>query len=372
MTDENDGLPWPSAEPRDAGFDPDRLARAVDFAQAHESRWPRSMYVENGTFIGSAYVEDKPPYDRPLGPVKPRGGANGLVLRGGRLVASWGDTRRADMTFSIAKSYLALLTGLAVDRHLVRSVDDRVADYVTDDGFTSGQNAPITWRHLLEQTSEWQGTLFDRPDSVDSNRQAGPQADNRQKGSGRALQPPGRHWEYNDVRVNRLALSLLQVFKEALPSVLKREIMGPIGASDGWAWEGYENSWVEIDGARIQSVPGGGHWGGGLFIDARDHAHIGQLVLRHGEGSGGRILSKEWIDAMLRPSQANPVYGFLWWLNTDAKLYPSAPDSSVFALGGGQHSIWVDHPRDLVVVTRWIDKPNVDALFGKIMDALVE
>ena len=95
------------------------------------------------------------------------------------------------MTFSIAKSYLALLTGLAVDRHLVRSVDDRVADYVTDDGFTSGQNAPITWRHLLEQTSEWQGTLFDRPDSVDSNRQAGPQADNRQKGSGRALQPPG-------------------------------------------------------------------------------------------------------------------------------------------------------------------------------------
>ena len=54
------------------------------------------------------------------------------------------------------------------------------------------------------------------------------------KGTRRAMKKPGSFYEYNDVRVNRLSLSLLQLFKEPLPSVLKRRIMDPIGASTGW------------------------------------------------------------------------------------------------------------------------------------------
>ncbi|MGL1558175.1 hypothetical protein ACSTIJ_23455, partial [Vibrio parahaemolyticus] len=78
--------------------------------------------------------------------------------------------------------------------------------------------------------------------------------------------------------VNRLSLSLLELFKEPLPAVLKRRIMDPIGASTGWKWDGYRNSTVKIDGKDMVSVPGGGHWGGGIVISARDLALMGLLV----------------------------------------------------------------------------------------------
>ena len=77
------------------------------------------------------------------------------------------------MTFSIAKSYLAVLAGVAVDRGLIRDIDEPVHAYGLDDGFESPQNRGITWRHLLQQTSEWQGTLWGKPDSIDHNRNVG-------------------------------------------------------------------------------------------------------------------------------------------------------------------------------------------------------
>lgn len=367
---------WNAIKPEEAGFDPTKLAAAAEFALANETRWPRSMYMDDGIFVGSAHVDDKPPYNQPLGPVFPRGGANGLVLRHGKLVIEWGDTRQVDMTFSIAKSYLAILTGVAVDRGLIGSIDEPVRERVDDGGFDDPHNAPITWRHLLEQTSEWHGVLFDRPDSVDWHRNVGPDVQsgsgNRQKGSERELKTPGTHYEYNDVRVNRLGLSLLRVFREPLPEVLDREIMRPIGCSDTWRWNGYENSWVEIDGRRMQSVTGGGHWGGGIIISARDHARVGELILSRGRWDGRRLLSEAWVEAMLTPSAANPNYGLLWWLNTGGTLYPTAPDTSVFALGGGSNIIWVDEPRDLVVVARWLHKPASDELMKRITDSLVE
>ena len=71
------------------------------------------------------------------------------------------------------------------------------------------------------------------------------------------------YFKYNDVRVNVLAYSLLNIFREPLPKVLKSNIMDPIGTSSSWRWFGYENSWTTIDGLQMQSVSGGGHSGGG-------------------------------------------------------------------------------------------------------------
>ena len=90
--------------------------------------------------------------------------------------------------------------------------------------------------------------LWDKPDSVDHNRQVGLGNDNSRKGTVRELERPGTRFEYNDVRVNRLALSLLRLLRRPLPEVLREAIMDPIGASDSWAWRGYRNSTVEIDG----------------------------------------------------------------------------------------------------------------------------
>ncbi len=229
------------------------LAAAIAYHRAHETSWRRDFLTESGRYIG---VNDEPPAPGDvLGPVRPRGGPNGVILRGGSLVAEWGDTHRADMTFSVAKSYLAALAGLALMRGLVKDLDDPVRPYALDDGFDSPQNRAITWRHLLQQTSEWQGTLWSKPDSIDHNRDVGKsELGYAEKGRPRPPRPPGTLWEYNDVRVNRLALSLLQVFRRPLPDVLHEAVMEPLGASSSWEWQPYGNSWVEMDGVRMPSV----------------------------------------------------------------------------------------------------------------------
>jgi CubicO group peptidase (beta-lactamase class C family) len=363
------GEAWQKVAPRDAGFDAGKLDEAIGYASAHECTWPHSMYLDNGEYVGTAYVQEKPPYNEVIGQVRPRGGVNGLILRGGRIVAEWGDTRRADMTFSVAKSYIALTAGLAFDRGLI-SLDDHVADTVPDEGFMSAHNSAITWRHLLQQTSEWQGTLWSKPDSVDHNRQVGLGNDNSRKGTVRELERPGTRFEYNDVRVNRLSLSLMRLFRKPLPEVLREAIMAPIGASNTWEWRGYRNSSIEVDGKPMESVSGGGHWGGGLFIASRDHARVGQLVLRRGSWNGRQLISERWLRDMTTPSTANPGYGFLWWLNTGRKLAPSAPESSIFALGGGQSAIWIDDKHDLVVVTRWLQREHFDGVIARIVASL--
>jgi len=365
-----DGTPWETIAPADAGFNPERLQAAVEFALASDSPWPRSFYYPDGRYVGIVEWNETGPWSEIAGPVRPRGGPAGLVLKGGRVVAEWGDTARTDMTFSIAKSYLAVLAGLAVSDSLIGSVEEPVGATITGRWFESAHNARITWRHLLQQSSEWQGEIWGKSDQVDHNRQLGIGADNSRKGHRRELQAPGTYYEYNDVRVNLLAYCLLQRFGRALPEVLRARVMDPIGASQGWEWHGYRTSWTEVDGQRVPSVSGGSHWGGGMFIGARDHARLGLLVARRGRWKSRQVLPEAWIEDMLTPSPAHAGYGYLWWLNRGASRYPSAPDSSVFASGAGTNLIWIDPEHDLVAVLRWIDKTAVDGFFARLLAAV--
>jgi CubicO group peptidase (beta-lactamase class C family) len=118
-------------------------------------------------------MKEPPPWNKIIGPVRDRGGPSGVILRGGRIVAEWGDIERADMTFSVTKSYVSTCVGLAHDAGLVKDLDAPVRDLVDDGGFDSAQNRSITWNHLLQQTSEWEGTLWGKPDLVDRNRVVG-------------------------------------------------------------------------------------------------------------------------------------------------------------------------------------------------------
>ena len=358
---------WEVRTPDTLGLDAAALTAAVEYHRAHESDWPRDFITPSGRYIG---VADEPEDSVVLGPVRPRGGPNGIVLCGGHIVAEWGDTARADMTFSVAKSYLAILAGIAIDRGLIRDLDDPVCAYALDDGFESPHNQRITWRQMLQQTSEWQGTLWGKPDSIDHNRDVGKSELGRaQKGQPRPLGAPGTVWEYNDVRVNRLALALLHVFRTPLADVLRRDVMAPISASPHWSWEPYCNAWVDIEGRRMPSVPGGSHWGGGLWMSTRDHARFGLMVQRRGLWNTKRIVSSAWIDEMRKPCALNPLYGLLWWLNTGRTSLPSAPESSFAARGAGSNVIWIDPDHELVVVLRWIDKSSVDGFIRLIHEA---
>lgn len=361
------GDDWERTDPRDAGFDPTGLAEAIDFAVAHESIMDRDI----AKALEAGHFSEPPPLGDIIGPTAPRGDPSGLILRGGRIAAEWGPTGRADMTFSVTKSYLSIIAGLAADDDVIPDVRRPVAELVDDGGFDDAQNRAVTWEHLLQQTSEWEGTLFGKPDLIDRHRRLDlPPGAPSKKGTHRDLQPPGTFWEYNDVRVNRLSLSLLRVLRRPLAEVLRRRIMQPIGASDTWSWHGYLNSWVEVENQPMPSVSGGAHWGGGLFISARDHARVGLLMQRGGTWGDTRLLSEAWVEACTTPCGINPHYGYLWWLNGDGKHYPSAPATSFFAMGVGSNVIWIDPDLDLVAVVRWIDKPHVDGFFRRVMAAM--
>ncbi len=337
-------------------MDAAKLQAAVDYAIAHPTT---DIPEDPGAYLRKRF--EGIPYQEIVGPTVLRGGVNGIVLKGGYIVAEWGDTDREDMTFSVTKSYLSTVAGLAWDDGLIRHLDHRIGDYVTDGSFSSTQNTPITWHQLLQQTSEWEGTLWGKPDVAD-----------RREGVDRTLHAPGTFWEYNDVRVNLLAYSLLQVFRRPLPQVLEERIMEPIGASADWRWHGYETSWTEIDGVRIQSVSGGGHWGGGMFIDTRDHARFGLLALHHGRWGDRQLVTREWFERALTPIEIKPNYGFMWWLNTGRKQFPAAPESAFFALGAGSTNvIFVDREHDLVTVTRWVDgNQHVNEFIRLVLEAL--
>jgi len=347
------GDDWERREPEAAGMDAAKLAEAVEYAKANESDIPLDLRA----YLTSRFKDD--PYGELIGPMKERGPTNGLILRHGYLVAEWGDTGRADMTFSVTKSYLSTMLGLALDEGLIKDVHDRVGNYVHDGGYDSEHNAPITWHMTAQQTSEWEGTLHGKPDVAD-----------RRRGRDRELETPGTFWEYNDVRVNRFALSLLHVWKRPLPEVLKEKIMDPIGASSTWQWLGYDNADHDIDGQAMRSVSGGGHWGDGLFISSRDHARFGLFFLRKGQWRGRQLVSEEWIRGATTPCEIRPNYGYMWWLNTSKEMWPSVPESSFAALGGGGNVIWVYPEKDLVVVVRWLDNSAHDKFLKKVVEAV--
>jgi CubicO group peptidase (beta-lactamase class C family) len=323
-------------------MDPVLLEKAVEFAKVNGWTGPKDLSEAIQRSFG------REPYSSITGPTKERGATNGMIIRKGYIVAEWGDTRRVDMTFSVTKSYLSTTAGLALDHGLIKDVHEPVKIYVTDGKFDSEHNAKITWHHLLNQTSDWSGTLWERPDWSDRPPRDVKWDDLRQ----RELKEPGTSYKYNDVRVNLLAYSLLQVWRKPLPIVLREKIMDPIKASSTWRWYGYDNSWVVLDGLKMQSVSGGGHWGGGMFISTRDQARFGLLFLRRGKWEGEQLLSEEWIDMVQVPTSANPSYGYMWWLNTEKRL-PSAPESGYMAAGFGGNYILVIDDYDLVIVVRW-------------------
>jgi CubicO group peptidase (beta-lactamase class C family) len=172
--------------------------------------------------------------------------------------------------------------------------------------------------------------------------------------------------------VNVLALATLHVLRRPLPHVLREEIMEPIGASSTWRWHGYDNAWIELDGQKVQSMTGGGHWGGGMFISARDMARFGYLFLRDGTWKERQIVSPKWIAMARTPGTANNGYGYMnWMLNTDQRRYSNAPATAVTFEGNGSNIIYIDRDNDLVVVVRWIQGRAFNQFVGMILESLI-
>lgn len=352
------GPVWQSKSQSELKMNATLLDSAVRFALKNESK---TSYNLREALLSS--YKNEPDY-KIAGPVQDRGKPAGMIIRNGFIVAQWGDVDRVDMTFSTTKSYLSTVAGLALDQGLIKSVNDRMINYISGDTFQGDHNSKITWSHLLTQSSDWSGCLFGVCDWADRP----PKYLNAEELKTRKFLKPGTIFEYNDVRVNLLAYSLLKVWKKPLPVVLKEKIMDPIGASGSWKWYGYENSKVDIHGTMIESVSGGGHFGGGLFINTQDHARFGLLFLRNGKWNDQQLISKEWVEAVQQPSAASKSYGFMWWLNADGR-YKDVPAQIYTAEGFGGNFIVVDKDRDMVIVARWLEPSKMGEFIKMVIRA---
>lgn len=376
------GGAWERRAPAQVGLDSARLAEAIAFARSNESRTPRDLEEAHHQTFG------REPFGGAVGPFAPRGEQTGVIVRRGYVVAAWGEPERVDMTFSVTKSFVSTVVGLAVDRGLIRSIDDPVHPSMapvlhavtpslgTEGGrgrfdartpiapFETAHNRTVTWRHLLQQTSDWEGTLWGKPEWADRPSTTPATWWTRERVA------PGTTHEYNDTRVNVLALAALNVWRRPLPEVLREFVMDPIGASPTWRWYGYDNSWIVLDGQLVQSVSGGGHWGGGMFISAWDQARFGLLTLRNGRWGERQLVSEAWIRQSRTPSTPQPDYGFMnYFLNTGRKQLPSAPESAWFHLGNGTNAIICDPENDLVIVLRWINRNALDGVVQRVLAA---
>src|SRR5262245_14662899 len=113
------GLPppghWEHRAPEAAGMDPQRLAAAIAFAQAHPTDWPGDFSTQEQQF------------GKLLGPMpKTRAATNGVVVRHGCVVAEFGDVAAVDPTYSVAKSMLSTVAAIAVRDGRIGDLDERV------------------------------------------------------------------------------------------------------------------------------------------------------------------------------------------------------------------------------------------------------
>lgn len=377
----NAGNDWEKRTPLQVGVDEIKLKAAIDFAIENEAKLPRDMELAQAQTFG------REPFGEAIGVQKTRGAMTGIIIKNGYIVAEWGEPFRVDMTHSVTKSFLTSVVGLAFDRKIIRDLNEAVHkemapvlaynplerfDNADNFGkskfiplFETEHNRKITWDSMLRQTSDWEGILWGKPDWADR-----PDKD-ANLWLNRGRNEPGKIYEYNDVRVNALALATLNIWRKPLPQVLKENIMDEIGASATWRWFGYENSFVVIDGQIMQSVSGGGHWGGGMFISARDMARFGLLTLRNGKWKDKQILSPEFLKLATTPTTAQPTYGFMnFYLNTDKKLYPNAPADTIAFLGNGTNIVYIDRQNEILIVARWIENNKIDEFLQKVYASL--
>ena len=372
---------WDTKSPTFFSIDSTKINEAISFAIANETKAPKNLRLTQAMQFG------KEPFSDPVGPMAERGEATGIIIYKGYIIASWGNPNAVEMVNSVTKSMVSTVVGLAVQKGLIHSVNDLVYPYLPPVEvfnaasepsqvsviakksfiypFETTHNRTITWDHLLRQTSDWEGELWGKPDWADRP------SDKPAEWLTRKRNEPGTTYKYNDTRVNALALAATTVWHQPLPEVLREQIMNSIGASNSWLWTGYHNAWIVLDGRIMQSVSGGGHFGGGIFMNAYDLGRFGLLTLRKGNWNGKQLIAEDWIQKATTPTKANEQYGFMnYFLNTNKKLYPSAPTTAYAHIGNGTNMIYVDYENDIVAVVRWIENDSIDGFLKKLLSAI--
>ena len=299
--------PWSTATVADVGGSPAMVARGVDRARTNH-RMRSLLVARNGRLVVEEYF----------------GGARANTLH---------DVR------SVTKSVVSALTGIALERGDIRSLDDPVSDYlgslVPD---LDPDKGAITIRHLLTMTS---GLEWDETGGFGSYIEWIRSGDHLGYLLARPFAaPPGEEFNYNSAATHLLGVVVQQATGAELPALARSTLFDPMGVS-GSPWEPL----------------GDGSWNGGAGLDLRprDMLRFGQLFLQRGSTGGRQLVPADWASASTASrfdwqfdmgALDGISYGYLWW------VVPGAREPLYFAWGhAGQYVVVVPDLLLVVVAT---------------------
>ncbi len=241
-----------------------------------------------------------------------------------------------ETSFSVAKSFVSTLVGIAIDQGRIGSVDDPVTRYLPELAGRNQRFRQITLRHLLTMTSglRYQESSFPSPRGDDTSTYYGVDLRKEALRHTQIEQVPGHNWHYNNYNPLLLGLVLERATGMSVSNFMASRLWQPLGAAGDASWS--------LDSKRS----GFEKMESGLNATALDYARFGLLFLHGGEWNGRRIVSGEWIRTATRPHTRtdfpNP-YGYFWWIDGQR------PDR-FYAFGNYGQYIYVDPRADVVIV----------------------
>lgn len=247
------------------------------------------------------------------------------------------------MSFSVGKSFLSTMIGIAIDDGLIESVDAPITRYVPE--LVGSAYDGVRIKDILQMSSgaRWNE---DYSDSDSDIMRYGAIWAGAGSGSFDAFtatltraREPGTYNYYNSTDTQALGMLLQRATGMSISAYMQQELWHPLG--------------MERDAYWITDKYGMEMAAGGLQVVARDYAKLGQLFLQKGEWQGQRIVSASWVadslhaDAPHVQASAHPDYpmgyGYQWWL-------PVSDVGEFAALGVYNQSIYVSPAKNLVIV----------------------
>jgi CubicO group peptidase (beta-lactamase class C family) len=238
---------------------------------------------------------------------------------------------------SVSKSVASLALGIAIDRGLIRGVNEPIFNFFPEHAdLRSPEKDRIQLLHVLTMTMglQWVEATPATEENNDESRMHRAADPSRYVLGLASTAPPGQEFFYNTGALTLVSAIVRKATGRPLDAFAREVLFEPLGITD-------------VEWSRVK---GDTDAGGGLRWRPRDMAKIGQLVLAGGRWNDRQIVSRDWIETSTAPkikTTDDQYYGYLWWLGrarTNAGVV-----NWIGALGRGGQSIRIVPERDLVV-----------------------
>jgi CubicO group peptidase (beta-lactamase class C family) len=269
-------------------------------------------------------------------------------------------------SFSVAKSFLSTLVGIAIDEGLIAGVDEPVTNYIPELAERDPRFERVTLRHLLTMTSglRYEEQSLPLPWGDDVNTYYGTDLRDLALSATEIVGPPGGAWLYNNYNPLLLGLVLERAAGMSVSDYMATRLWQPLGAEADASWS------MDSEDSGFEKMESG------LNATPVDYARFGQLFLHDGEWNGTRIVSKDWVrEATTADMSDTPAgnfsfadtYQYFWWIDT-------VRPGRFYGLGNFGQYIYVAPDTGTVIVRNgadWgIDNDAWVGLFRDIADRL--